>query len=103
MNKLSIIVISTFILSNCTWVNENSQGKTIAIVNSNQINNCQKIGNISAEVKHKVGFIKRNEKKVLKELQVLARNEAVKLGANTIVANGEPSEGKQSYQAFVCP
>ncbi len=103
MKKLLSIFAITLTATACTWVNENKAGQTISITTLNQVNNCQKIGNISTEVKHKIGFIKRGEKKILEELQVLARNEAIKLGAKTLVAESAPIEGKQQYQAFVCP
>lgn len=97
-----MLVAVTFI-SACTWVNENTAGRSVAITHIDNTTNCTKVGNISAEVKAKVGFIPRSKEKVIDELKVLARNEAVKLRANTIVADGKPIDGKQNYQAFTCP
>lgn len=103
--KSPLILLSTLAaLSSCTWVNENQAAKEVFAVLSSQTNNCQKVGSIQAEVKHQIGFIKRREHQVNKELQILAKNEAVNLGANTIVASHKkPIEGKQDYDAFICP
>ncbi|MGH1440078.1 MAG: DUF4156 domain-containing protein [Cellvibrionaceae bacterium] len=106
MKTISILItLSTtlLILTGCTWVNENTDGRKVLITVIDGVQNCTKVGNIKANVKHKLGFIPRNNDKVTRELQVLARNEAVTLGANTIVADGAPVEGEQSYQAFSCP
>jgi hypothetical protein len=103
MNKIFICISVSLLFSACTWVNENKSGRDIAIVSMNDVNNCQKMGNINVSVKHKIGIINRGKTKVLKELQILARNEGVNLGANRIAPNSDPIEGKQTYQAFICP
>lgn len=102
MKYIITFFLSSFILSSCTWVNENPAGRDVAIASNEQVENCQKKGEISVQVKGRVGFYDRNAKKVLKELQTLARNEAIKLGANTIVANKEPEKGQQTYRAYYC-
>ncbi|MFT6387521.1 MAG: hypothetical protein ACJAUP_000892 [Cellvibrionaceae bacterium] len=91
------------ILSGCTWVNENTAGRNVTITAIDQVANCSQVGTISANVKHKLGFILRDRDKVTRELQILARNEAVALGADAIVADGAPNDGKQGYKAFSCP
>jgi len=49
-----------------------------------------------------VGFYERNELKVKDELEVLARNEAPGLDADTIQAKGPPVDGAQRFVAFRC-
>lgn len=95
---LLLLALTTF---SCTWVNENPAGQSIAITDRNI--NCQQVGKISVSTKHKIGFVRRSSKKVLDELQTLARNEALKIGANTIQPQSEPIDGKQSYIAYACP
>jgi len=103
--KLFLIITSFTLLvtSGCTWVNENTAGRDVTITALDQVANCTQVGTITANVKHKLGFIPRSDNKVTRELQVLARNEAVILRANTIVADGPHKEGKQNYRAFSCP
>lgn len=102
MKLFLIVMIAVLSLSSCTWVNENTAGREVVITAIDQVSNCTQIGTITVNVKHKLGFIPRSRDKVTRELQVLARNEAITLGANTIVANGAPVAGKQSYRAFNC-
>lgn len=96
-------LLAALSLSACTWVNQNPAGESVAITDISSLTQCKKIGDISSRTKHKIGFIPRGEAKILSELQTLARNEAIKLGANTITANGDPVDGSQTYQAFLCP
>jgi hypothetical protein len=53
-------------------------------------------------VKHKVGLYRRNELKVRDELESLARNEAARIGADTIQALDEPLNGEQRFGAYDC-
>lgn len=103
MKNLATIILGALFISSCAWVNENEAGRSVFIIPIEQTTNCQKVGEISAEVRHKVGFVKRSNDKVMEELQILARNEALKLNANTIAATNKALEGKQDYHAFNCP
>jgi len=44
----------------------------------------------------------RNGIKVRDELEVMARNEAASLGADTIKPLGDPRDGEQSWGAYHC-
>ena len=98
--KILLILISAITLAACSWVNENPNGQSVAITTSS---NCPQVGTINVSTQPKIGFVKRGKKKILSELRVLARNEALKINANTIIPQGEPVEGKQRYLAYACP
>ncbi|SMF64459.1 protein of unknown function [Alteromonadaceae bacterium Bs31] len=89
-------------MSACTWVKPVDGVEAVALVKPELAQNCKKLSKVSAQVKHKVGFVNRGSKKVAQELLTLARNDAVEEGADTIVALGEPLEGKQSFQLYKC-
>jgi hypothetical protein len=101
MKKLMLFV-AIFTLSACTWVNENTDGRDVNVSTPQRIGSCQKSGDISVSVAAKIGFINRSSKKIQEELLVLARNEAIKLGADTIVAVNKPLKGAQRYTAHNC-
>jgi len=46
--------------------------------------------------------LQRNPERVRAELEMLARNEAAQLGANTIVAMGPPAGDAQTFEAYDC-
>jgi len=100
--KVLVVLLGILTLSACTWVNENTDGRDINVSISQRIGNCQKVGDINVSVASKIGFINRSSKKVEEELLVLARNEAIKLRADTIVAVNPPLKGTQQYIAYDC-
>ncbi len=101
MKKLMLLV-AILTLSACTWVNENTDGRDVNVSTPQRIGSCQKSGDISVSVAAKIGFINRSSKKIQEELLVLARNEAIKLRADTIVAVNPPLKGTQKYIAYDC-
>jgi hypothetical protein len=50
----------------------------------------------------RVGPVDRNDIKVRDELEVLARNEAAKMHADTIKPLAEPADGSQPWGAYQC-
>jgi len=92
-------------LAGCTWValNPNAEGIRVA-ADEAAVADCQQVGGVRARTKASVGFISRSPEKVALELQTLAKNDAVELGANTILAEAPPSiEGAQRFKAYRCP
>lgn len=90
------------LLGGCTWVKLDDAGARVRVAYDGRVDGCDKAGDVSVTVKSKVGLYDRNDLKVKDELETLARNEAVSLPADTIVANGEPRNGAQSFTAYRC-
>ncbi len=89
-------------LSACTFVQIQPGGQSIRVVAAGQPLSCEKRGEIGVSVKDSVGPLERNDLKVRDELEVLARNEAPGLGADTVQPLGEPMDGEQRWAAFRC-
>jgi hypothetical protein len=64
---------------------------------------CTKLGEIEVEVTDKVAFYERNPLRVREELETMARNEAVGLGADTVQPMADPRDGTQRYAGWRCP
>ncbi len=56
------------------------------------VGSCEEQGKVTVSVMNRVGPVDRSDLKVRDELEVLARNEAAKMGADTIKPLAEPSE-----------
>jgi len=97
--KLSIVII---LFSGCTWVELGQQGAQVMIAKKASVSHCRKVGDIRVKGKHQLIGINRSNKKVILELETLARNEAAQIGANTIVAKATPTSGQQDYLAYQC-
>lgn len=103
MIKIILLTMVLALLSSCTWVELNDSAKDVVITHREQVSHCRSVGNIRAKTRHQLpGQWPRNAKKIESELSILARNEALTLGANTLVANNPASEGEQSFSAFIC-
>ena len=91
--------------SGCTWVALTPEAETVRVApNEAAVADCQQVGGVRARTKSRVGFFSRSPEKVAEELATLARNDAVELGANTVLAEAPPSiEGTQRFKAYVCP
>lgn len=89
----------------CTWVALTPQAESIRVApNEAAVADCQQVGGVRARTKARVGFFSRSTEKVALELETLAKNDSVELGANTILAEGSPSiDGAQRFRAYRCP
>jgi hypothetical protein len=106
--ELTMRLITTFLVSlplfaaGCTWVEPDEAGKQVRVAYGKTLTACTHKGDVTVSVKHKVGLYRRNELKVRDELESLARNEAARIGADTIQALDEPLNGEQRFGAYDC-
>lgn len=102
-NTLVVIMLLVYLAgSGCTWVEPMQGTSGVMLVLPMHVSNCTSIGTTISQVKAKVGIINRSDDKVAEELLTLAKNSAVELGGNTLVAEGAPSEGSQKFRIYKC-
>jgi len=102
---MSAWVLATGLLAGaCSWVDVDQEAEAVGVVRTlEEVADCRKVGEIGSNTMSKVGFVARNDTKVAVELERLARNDAVAMGANTIVPLGPvTAEGSRRYGAYVC-
>ncbi len=100
--KVAITGIAMLALAGCTWVKPTQQGAEVSLVKAAHVQECKKLGSTTSQVKDSVGFIERRDKNVTQELINLAKNEAAKMGGDTIVAKEAPLEGRQTFAIYDC-
>jgi len=102
MRKILILAIP-FALSACTWgIKLDDAARNVRTAWNGDVGSCHEQGKVTVSVMNRVGPVDRNDLKVRDELEVLARNEAAKMGADTIKPLGEPNEGSQDWGAYSC-
>jgi hypothetical protein len=103
-SPLAIPLVATLLAmtSACTWVKVSPEAQQVVVVPANRVSACQRIGTTSSTVKATIVTIPRDSNKVRNELDDLARQQAVDLGANTLVRQSI-ANGKGSYIAYNCP
>ena len=104
MNKIAIPLFALALpLAACSWgIKLDSGGSKVRTAWNDDVGACQSVGSVTVSVLDRVGPLDRNSLKVRDELEVMARNEAAGLGADTIKPKGEPRDGEQSWGAYRC-
>jgi hypothetical protein len=102
LNRVTALVALAALVPACTWVKIPDDARAVAIVDASAVGNCQRLGNVSANVAWNVAGIKRGENKVRVELDNLARERAFGMGGNTLVRESI-RDGTGEYSAYTCP
>ena len=98
-----IALLGVAATSGCTWVEPVAGASKVTLVMPTHVSNCKPLGTTTSQVKAQVGPIYRSESKVEEELLTLAKNSAVEVGGDTLVAESPPSEGTQKFRIYKCP
>ncbi|GAB2504194.1 DUF4156 domain-containing protein [Lysobacter humi (ex Lee et al. 2017)] len=106
MPSSRLITIGAFALatSACTWVPLQGGAAAVRVLPANAATaGCTQLGEIEVNVTDRVAFYERNPLRVREELESMARNEAVGLGATAVRPVAPPVDGSQRYTAWRCP
>jgi hypothetical protein len=98
-----ILLVSLGLLSACSFVKMAPGGAAVKVAAiGKDLSFCEKRGDISVSVKNRLGPYERDVLRVKDELEVLARNEAPGLKADTVQAIAEVNDGSQKWRAYRC-
>jgi hypothetical protein len=90
-------------ISSCSFVQMAPGADDVRVVGPGQLPaGCVKRGEVEVSVKDRLGPYSRDELRVKDELEVLARNEAPGLDADTFQPKAPPADGAQRFLAFRC-
>jgi hypothetical protein len=92
-------------MSACAWVELTPQAAAVKLApNEAAVADCQHVGGVRAQTRARVGLFSRSPEKVAEELATMAKNDAVELKGNTVLAEGRPSiDGAQRFLVYRCP
>ena len=93
------------LLSACTYgivLDPGGQDVRVAWNGNTGIRPCRDVGKVTVSVLSRVGPVDRNDIKIRDELEIMARNQAAQMHADTIVPLGEPRDGEQSWEGYAC-
>ena len=86
----------------CQWVPVTPGGERVRIGTAAEVAACTQLGTVTGKTTVTVGPMARDEAKVAREVESLARNEAATMGANVIVPKGPLDWDQRSYAAYRC-
>jgi hypothetical protein len=98
-----ILSFGLITLTACTFVKMAPGGDQVKVAPiGKDLSACEKRGDIAVSVKDRLGPYERNTVRVKDELEVLARNEAPGLKADTVQAVAVVEDGAQKWRAYRC-
>lgn len=100
-NIISLCLVLIF-LSACTWVELAPEAEDVRIVDAVHVANCKMVGTTTVSVRADVASFKRDPEKIKSEVETLARNEAIKLKGDTLVATTDIQDGEQTFKVYKC-
>jgi hypothetical protein len=101
--RKALVLLVPLALSACTWgIKPDDGARNVRTAWNGDVGSCREQGKVTVSVMNRVGPVDRSDLKVRDELEVLARNEAAKMGADTVKPLSEPSEGSQQWGAYSC-
>jgi hypothetical protein len=101
--RMLIVLFLTVFLAGCAnWVKLDEGAENIRLVSSAEVSRCDRIGQTTASVRERVGVYQRRPGRVEEELANLARNSALEIGGDTIVADGPVDDGRQRFLIYQC-
>ena len=101
--SLVFLPLLATLISGCSFVELKPEADTVKTLTADQAVNCKSVGTATTKVIDEVMLISRNEETMAEELEILARNEAIKSGANAIVPISEIEEGQRTFKVYICP
>jgi len=104
MNVKNIFVISfvALYIAGCTWIDVSLQGEQVKVLTAQDIVSCKHVGKTTVKTAAKLVGLERHTHKVQVELNTLARNSAVEIGGDAVVAIGSPKQGHQVFDVYSC-
>jgi len=102
MKRVWIVLALSLGLTACQWVPLTPEGERVRVGTAAEVAACKPLGTVTGKTTVTVGPMARNEAKVAKEVEALARNEASTMGANVIVPKGALDWDQRTYDAYRC-
>lgn len=100
---LPILAVLPVLLAGCSWgIKLNDAGRQVRTAWLSDVSGCKYMGKITVSVMDHLGPVDRNPIKVDDELEVMARNQAASMNADTVKPMGNPKGGEQSWGAYQC-
>lgn len=103
MKKISyLIALSMLGATGCSFIELKPEAEFVNVASDEMVTHCKPVGTATTKVLDSVLFFPRTEQTMATELDMLASNEAIKFGGNTIVPISDIADGSRSYRVYHC-
>jgi hypothetical protein len=103
--RTSVLALATLVVataSACTWVALTPEAQEVRLADVADVSACEKIGKVNTTTAQKAGLFPRSHAKVQQELATLARNEAAKMGGDTVAGVSDVRDGGRTFNVYRC-
>jgi len=91
------------LISGCaSTIKLNEQGEKVRVLDPDEVSSCRELGRTNTSVTWVMMGVERPEEAVAKELRVIARNSAARMGGDTIVPLTVIDKGQQTFVVYKC-
>ena len=103
MRKTLLLLVPVLLLGACSWgITLDPAARGVRTAWNGDVSGCRDLGKVTVSVMDHVGPVDRNDITVRDELEVMARNSAAQMHADTVKPLGDPVDGSQAWGAYVC-
>ncbi len=95
-------LLVTASLTGCATSGLSEAGDKVRVLDPQEVASCRKLGETNTQVTASLAGIPRPIETITKELKVIARNAAGRMGGDTVVPLTVISEGQQTFEVFKC-
>lgn len=100
--KTSVMILAVLMITSCTWVKTEHGAIHVQVLTHAQVAQCKQLGKTTVSVLDSIAFISRAEAQVKTELETLARNSAIEINGDSVVAISKIIEGEQVFHIYRC-
>jgi|SRR5690554_8016193 len=102
MTKPLCLLAAFTLLAGCSWVELEDEAQQVVLGAPQDITECQQLSHVTASVMKGMGPFSRSQNKISQELSTIARNEAARLGGDTVVPSSSITDGRQHFTVYQC-
>jgi len=103
MRKTLMLLVPILLVSACSYgIKMDDAARNIRTAWNDDVSSCTDLGKVTVSVMDHVGPVDRNDITVRDELEILARNEAATMHADTVKPLAEPKDGSQAWGVYRC-
>jgi len=101
MKNITCLVAAAILLSACSSLQLSEGGEKVRVLEPNEISSCKNLGRTNTSVTARV-VVERPADTIARELEIVARNSAARMGGDTIVPLTVIEEGQQTFVVYKC-
>ena len=99
---MGLIIVTAGSLAACATVRLTSSGEKARLLTVEEAANCKQLGRTVINIRPSLLSIPRPQAVIVKDLRVLARNNAANMGGDTVVPVSGISNGQQTFEVYKC-